>query len=101
MEILRLRCEALMLMTLSLLFLPTSAQAASATTKFISAPAGGVPGSYGVSLFAVPAASAAAELVRSVGGNLQYIYQYALNGFQAELSEEQAQTLAQSPLVES
>jgi subtilisin family serine protease len=60
-----------------------------------------VPGSYGIVLSARPTASAEAQLVASVGGRLGYIYRYALNGFQAELTEHQAELLSRHPLVKS
>lgn len=82
----------------SLALLPGVAQAEQ---KFFRASEDGVPGSYGVVLFARPTASAEAELVASVGGKLGYIYQHVLNGFQAELTDYQAERLSRHPWVKS
>lgn len=73
----------------------------AAAVKFFPALENGVPGHYGVSLFAAPTASAVPELlVGSVGGVLGYVYRYAIVGFQAELSELQAEQLSRHPLVQ-
>jgi subtilisin family serine protease len=72
----------------------------AAAVKFFPALENGVPGHYGVSLYAAPTASEVPELlVGSVGGILGYVYRYAIVGFQAELSEIQAERLSRHPLV--
>lgn len=72
----------------------------AAAVKFFPALENGVPGHYGVSLYVAPTASAVPELlVGSVGGVLGYVYKYAIVGFQAELSELQAERLSRHPLV--
>jgi subtilisin family serine protease len=72
-----------------------------AQEKFFPAATNGVPRSYGIVLSAASTASAEAKLAGSVGGRLGYIYRYVLNGFQAELSEYQAELLSRDPSVKS
>lgn len=69
--------------------------------KFFPALEGGVPGSYGVQLYSSAVASEVPELVEGVGGALGYVYKHVLNGFQATLSEEQAEALSRDPRVKS
>lgn len=93
-------CSAFALVV-SLFSCPAFSSETAARRKLFPATENGVPSQYGVTLFAVPAASAAAELVWSVGGELGYVYRHILNGFEAELSEEQAAELAEHSWVES
>jgi len=76
-------------------------EAGHAQQKLFRASENGVPGSYGVALFARPTASAEAELVSSVGGELEYVYQHAFIGFQARLTDYQAERLSRHPWVKS
>ena len=68
---------------LGLLFIPSVGQA---ERKFFPASANGVPGRYGVALMLGQTASAAPELVGSVGGRLGQIYRYIFSGFEADLA---------------
>jgi len=72
-----------------------------AEQKLFRATENGVPGSYGVALFTRPTASAEAQLVSSVGGELEYVYQHAFIGFQARLTDYQAERLSRHPWVKS
>ena len=75
--------------------------AAHASDRFFPARDNGVPGSYGVTLLRPVASSTPELLVGTVGGRLGYIYRFVLNGFEAELTEYQAERLARHPLVKS
>jgi len=81
-----------------LVLIPSAGQA---ERKFFPASANGVPGRYGVALMLGQTASAAPELVGSVGGRLGYIYRHIFNGFEAELTESQALRLSRHPWVKS
>ncbi len=69
--------------------------------KFFPARANGVPKSYGVTLLRPVASSTPEILIGAVGGRLGYVYRRVLNGFEAELSEWQAERLARHPLVKN
>lgn len=77
------------------------ASASQASERFFPARENGVPGSYGVTLLRPVASSTPELLVGTVGGRLGYVYRFVLNGFEAELSENQAERLARHPLVKS
>jgi subtilisin family serine protease len=60
-----------------------------------------VPGSYVVTLADdVPAASGAALLAEEYDARLTHVYRHAVNGFAAEMAEEDALALAADPAVE-
>lgn len=83
---------------LGLLSIPSIGQA---ERKFFPASENGVPGRYGVALMLGQTASAAPELVSSVGGRLGYIYRHIFNGFEADLTEYQAERLSRHPWVKN
>lgn len=83
---------------LGLLVIPSIGQA---ERKFFPASENGVPGRYGVALMLGQTASAAPELVWSVGGRLGYIYRHIFNGFEADLTEYQAERLSRHPWVKN
>lgn len=95
------RCSPATLAGTVILCLGLLPSVGQAEERFFRAPANGVPGSYGVVLAARPTASTEAELVSSVGGRLGYINRHVLDGFQAELTEYQAERLSRHPWVES
>lgn len=96
-----------------------STSVAHADEKFFPATENGVPGQYGVTLLGPTASSSpellsetgaaadelasrtstAEELVASVGGKLGYVYRHVLNGFEAMLSDYQAERLSLHPMV--
>lgn len=67
--------------------------------RFFPASSNGVPDRYIVALNLASAASAAPELMGEVGGALGYIFKHVFSGFEAQLSEEQAEALSTNPLV--
>ncbi|MEO8276254.1 MAG: S8 family serine peptidase [Thermoanaerobaculia bacterium] len=67
--------------------------------KFFPALEGGIPGSYIVALYTSRVASEAPELVRGVGGTLGYLYTEIFNGFEAELTDDQAEELSENEAV--
>lgn len=69
--------------------------------KFFPASENGVPGRYGIALMLGQTASAAPELVGSVGGRLAQVYRHIFDGFEADLTEYQAARLSRHPWVKS
>jgi len=82
--------------------------AAGDTDKLVRAGAGAIPGSYIVVLDVDAAgksgdlfnsAKMSSDLTNAYGGVTRNIYAYAINGFSAEMSEEQALKLSSDPRV--